>query len=203
MVTSACRTQVAGRSRAPRSTLSQRLFGIVWEPVDLEGVVATPYDDGDALAFVSAHYPRIFGGDHAGPLLVEGTSEAKRRFVDEMDVFTFRRGDAVIGIWMGHPMDWSSYYLRTIAVLEHERARGVAGRFFEHLKSRLRAAGVQRLEVDVQPTNGPMVDALQSRGFVTTGTLATERWGLHTRMTLYLSEAARGAFVSTYAPNRV
>lgn len=203
MVTTACRTQVAGRARAPRSTLSQRLFGIVWEPVDLEGVVATPYDDGDALAFVSAHYPRIFGGDHAGTLLVEATSEAKRRFVDEMDVFTFRRFDDVIGIWMGHPMDWSSYYLRTIAVLEHERARGVAGRFFEHLCIRLRAAGVQRLEVDVQPTNGPMVHALQSRGFVTTGTMATERWGLHTRMTLYLSEAARGAFVSTFAPNRV
>lgn len=194
----------APRARAPRMTLSQRILGVVWEPADLDGVLLTPYEDEDAPAFVSEHYARIFGDpERAGSLLVEAPSPAKRRFLNEMDVFTFSKDGYVIGILMGHPTDWSSYYIRSLAFLENERARGLAGRVFEYLKPPLRAAGVSRMDVDVQPSNVPMLHGLFSRGFVPTGTIATERWGLFSRMTFYLTETAHGAFVSTYAPNRV
>lgn len=192
------------RSGELRPTLTNRLFGLVWEPVDLEGVVASPYEGRDALAFVEEHYPRIFGGaDRNGTLLTEPTSEAKRRFVDEMDVFTFRQSGNLIGISMTHPTDWSSYYFRSFALLEAARSHGLARRFFHYLRPRLRAVGVQRIEAEVQASNAHMMHVIAAEGFVVTGTIASERWGLIVRMTHHLTEAAQNAFVSTYAPNRV
>jgi hypothetical protein len=195
---------ISSREEQGRRTLAARLFGIVWERAELGDVVVTPYEGRHALSFVAEHYPRIFGGaEHSGALLDETTNEAKRRFVDEMDVFSFRKDGNLIGISMTHPTDWSSYYFRTFALLEHARSAGLAGRFFHYLCPRLVRAGVHRIEAEVQPSNVHMMHVLANLGFVATGTLASERWGLLVRMTHHLTEAASKAFVTTYAPNRV
>ena len=125
-------------------------------------------------------------------------TEAKRRFFAEMDFFVFRVGQDTAGVFVAHPTDWSSYYLRSTAILPHYRERRLMTRFFERLAEPLRAAGVERIEAECSPANAPIIRVLSRQGYIVTGSASSERWGSLLRYTKFLSHEAHSAFIRQY-----
>src|SRR5690606_18124616 len=101
---------------------------------------------------IGAHYPHIFEGSYTH-FHVEKMTPAQRRFFEEMDAFVFRAGAKTVGLVMGHPTDWSTYYVRTVALLPDARHRGFTAAFGEAIYGPLAAVGVERVEGDTSPAN--------------------------------------------------
>lgn len=175
--------------------MSQRFWDLDWStilPWDIDGVTVSYETLDDALPFIEAHYPSIFNVD--GTFFVEEPNEARRRFTAEMDVFVFRREGRIIGVVCGHPSDWSTYYWRTAALLPEVRGQGVVRRFSDDTCERLRAAGVNRVELDTCPANRPTMSLFLSQGYVVTSTAASERWGFTVRLTKFLDAKSGAVF---------
>jgi hypothetical protein len=183
----------------PRATLSHRLWGLDWSavlPWSFDGVALHAGTFEDALPFIAEHYPRIFDG--ADRFYQEGMSDAKRRFGDEMDVFVFRDGEKTAGVIAAHPTDWSTYYVRTFALLPEYRDKGLAHGFGKSIGPPLAAVGCRRWEVECSPANARMVHLMVDLGGVATGTSNSERFGQMLRFTVYLNAEAEGAFREHY-----
>jgi RimJ/RimL family protein N-acetyltransferase len=183
-------------------TLSQRWWGLDWRavlPFDLEDGRAEFATMADVLPFVKEHYPAIFGAkDVESRFLENPMTEAKRRFFAEMDFFLYRVEGEVAGVFMAHPWDWTSYYLRSTGILPQYRERGLMTQFFARLDEPLREAGVERIEAEVSPANTPIIRVLSGHGYIVTGQVASERWGLLLRYTKFLSEGASAVFRRQY-----
>jgi len=175
----------------PRVTKLRRQHGHATAGRSLERV---PFEG--ALPFIEQHYAQIFGAEENGArFLASPMTEAKRRFCEESDVFLFRTGTQTVGLLMGNPIDWSSYYIRSTALLSDYRGRNLGPMLVELLSSTLRAAGVERLEADVSPTNlSSMRGLCLDLGFVVTSTSLSERWGGLIHLTRLLSEEASTVF---------
>jgi RimJ/RimL family protein N-acetyltransferase len=191
----------AGDSRtlrtAPRTTASSRIWGLDWSrelPWTIDGVGIELGSFDDALPFMEEHYASIFGADATERFFVEPMTEAKRRFCDDMDVFVFRAEARTVGVCTAHPTDWSTYYIRTFALLPELRERGVATGFEARLCEPLRAAGVNRYEAECSVANRPMIRLFTSQGFLITSTATSERWGAVLRFTKHLDDGAASAF---------
>lgn len=168
--------------------------------MDLDGIVCAIEDRETVLAFVAEHYSKIFGaGGAAGRFHEEGSSPAKDRFTDEMDTFALRDQGRMVGAVMCHPTDWSSYYIRSFALLPEAQARGVGSRFLQIAAPILRDAGVARFEAECAPGNAPSLTALLKAGFIVTGTVMSERWGYLLRLTRFLDEDALDAFHTQFS----
>lgn len=179
-----------------KAGLSRRLWELDWSrelPWDIGGVAVLRGSRETAFPFIEAHYPRIFGVE-PGRFLVEEMTEAKRRFWDEMDVYLFVANGRTVGVCAGHPSDWSTYYVRTVAILPELRERHVVTRFAEGLAGVLREAGVARFEAECSPANPAMMRLFANLGFLVTSTTQTERWGTMLRLTKFLREDAEEAF---------
>lgn len=195
-----------GEARAP-TRASERLWGLEWPTWTCNGVTIEPTTFEAVTPFIAEHYPSIFATE-PNRFLEEKLTPAKRHFLAECDVHQFRADGRVIGIAMGHPTDWATFYVRSIALLPKYRGRGVARQYFHELGSTLGAAGADRLEIETSAGNTPMNQLLLKHGFVITGTLNTDRWGAVLRYTRFLAPEARRVFdrqfmiVPAFAPER-
>ena len=184
--------------RGARETLSKRIWGFDWSeelPWDLDGIRAEAASFAEGLSFVEAHYAAIFGPLTDGSrFLSDAMTPAKRRFGDEMDVIAFRDGPETVGVWMGHPSDWSSYYVRSVAFLEAYRDRRIMTGFLERCYAPLRRIGVERLETECSPANLPVMKILTRDGWVVTSTTNSERWGAVVRLSKFLRQEAETVF---------
>ena len=199
-----------GASGAPRQhtfetrqpPLSSQLWGLDWRAIlpwqlDDTEVVSGTY--ADALPFITEHYARIFGAaDGSVKFLQEQPTEAKKRFTSLSDVFVFRADGQVFGIMIAHPLDWSTYYVRTTAFLPEHRNKHVMTAFVQRLYAPLIAAGVSRIEAETAPSNLPVQRILSRLEWMVTGTVNSERWGTMLRFTKFLSEDANDAFLRQY-----
>jgi ribosomal protein S18 acetylase RimI-like enzyme len=181
----------------PVAPLSQRLWDLSFErllPWQLDESVFVEFGTFDrALPFMQEHYGEIFGAGESG-FLVEPMTEPKRRFCAEMDVFVFRAESETVGVILGHPTDWSSYYLRSAAFVRDYRGRGLMQRFAEHCWPLLREAGVDRIEAEVSTSNAPLLALQIKDGFVPTSMVTSERWGALLRMTRFLGPECKEVF---------
>jgi GNAT superfamily N-acetyltransferase len=182
---------------------SSRLWGLEWKhelPWDFDDGRVEYATKADVLPFIRAHYPSIFGlPGSESRFLPSPMTPAKDRFFDEMDYFAFYVEDKTVGVFMSHPLDWSTYYLRSTAILPEYRDRGLMSRFFEALEAPLLHVGVERIEADCSPLNTPIVRVMNSHGYFVSGSVASERWGFVSRYTKLISESARSAFLRQYA----
>src|SRR5580658_6991842 len=188
---------LAPRRSGPRPVaLSQRLWGLDWDrllPWQIDDVVVEAGSLEEAIPFMRDHYTEIFStGD--GRFFTEMMSEAKRRFFAEMDIFVLRVAGETVGLVMGHPSDWSTYYMRSVALLAQYRARGVFPRFLEHFYEPLRKAGVERIEADASPSNQAVIRLHLSEGSIVTATGSSERWGAFVRFTKFLNQEPHDVF---------
>jgi hypothetical protein len=195
--------------RVTSRSLSSRLWDLKWKrvlPWVFEDVSVEPAGFEDVLPFVQENYARIFGTQSGeARFLSDPLTETKRRFGSEMDVFQFRAPEGVVGVLMSHPTDWTTYYMRTVAILPEYRERRLLTRFMERSYEPLRAAGVERIEGECSPANLPMMRMLVGQGFMMTSTANSERWGYVARFTKFLREEAEMTFLRQYcvvAPTR-
>ena len=144
------------------------------------------------------HYASIFGGRGSDRFLASPMTEAKLRFCRESDVFLFRVGSRTVGLLLANPADWSTYYMRSVAILSDFRERRLLTRFMERSYEPLRKAGVERIEGECSPANTPMMRMLVGQGFLVTSTANSERWGATVRFTKFLSEEAGAVFHRQY-----
>lgn len=186
-------------------SLSQRLWGLDWRAhlpfvVDEFTVECVGFDE--ALPFIETHYAAIFGEQQAR-FLGDPFTGAKRRFCDEMDVLAFRTSGETVGLLIGHPQDWSTYYMRSVAVLPAYRRRHLLTRVVQWTEGPLRAAGVERIEGDCSPANVAMTRMLSGLGYITTGTTNSERWGTMLRLSRFLRDEAEEVFARQFCGTRV
>jgi len=184
---------------ARRVSMSERLWGIDWRvllPWTFDDVRVEYSRFADVEPFIADLYPKTFNVERQW--LSEGTTEAKRRFGEEMDVFTFCADEKIVGVVAGHPTDWSTYYWRTAAILPEYRQRQLLTRLTERVGGPLRDVGVARMEVDTSPANRPMVRLFCSHGFIVTSTISSERWGINLRFTKFLDEEAERIYVAQF-----
>jgi hypothetical protein len=189
---------------AERTPLSEALWGIRWNellPLDLgAGCTVRPTSFRDAMPFVRRHYARIFEDDGSSPFRNDVLTKAKSRYYDLCaDFFDFTYQGEVIGLLVCDPLDWSTYYIRSAAMLPEHQGRGPIQRFlttslFEHLAR----AGVTRVELDVAPSNLAMLHIATRMRMNPTGTVLTERWGALTRFTRFLSPEAHQTFLEQF-----
>lgn len=185
------------------ASLSSDLFGIDWAaqlPFELTGGIRLEHAPmPQMLEFVAAHYAAIFDSDAADRrFLVEAQSPAKMRFFEMSDRFVFRDGEKVVGLLVGNPLDWSTYYWRSIAFLPEFQGRGLLAAALARTDAVMREAGVARLEGEAAPNNQRQLRLLLRLGYVVTGTINSERWGTVLRLTKYLRREAEERFASVF-----
>ena len=187
-----------------RPSLSSALWGIDWsETLPLEvtrdgvSVHASSYEE--SLSFVENHYALIFEEVQSGPFSNTKLSDSKMRYYRIAgDFFEFKDGATTIGLLVGTPTDWSSYYIRSAAVLPEYQGRKVIQRFFPFLFERLKEAGVERVEADTSPANMATMHLLTRLRFNVSGTILSERWGAHVHFTKFLNDIVEDAFLGRF-----
>jgi hypothetical protein len=178
----------------PSVGMSKRLWGITWPEWKLGGIDCVPSTFAEVEPFITEHYPSIFANE-PDRFLREEMTPAKRRFVEVCcDTYIFRDQHRTVGVWIGNPVDWSSYYCRTIALLPQYRDRGLFNEFVVRLTEALRDVGVERLEGETAPTNLPMNRGLLALGWIVTASVNSERWGTMLRYTKFLTESSERCF---------
>jgi Acetyltransferase (GNAT) family len=153
----------------------------------------------DALPFIAGHYSEIFRHDSTvDRFLHDPMTDAKRRFGIEMDAFLVKDGVDVVGVLIGHPSDWTTYYMRSVALLPAYRSRHILTDLVESTYGPLRDAGVERIEGDCSPANLAMVRALTSLDYLPISSYPSERWGMQLRFVKYLRPEAEAVFVRQF-----
>lgn len=184
------------------SRASYRLWQLDWSrvlPWTLgDGIVAefAPFER--ALPFIHGHYGEIFDAGSSA-YASEALSPTKVRFYADCDVFLFRDGDRDIGVMIGHPTDWSSYYIRTTALLDEYQGKAIATEHLARMMNVLRAVDVERLEIETAPSNQACMRAVLRLGFNATAMSLSERWGAMTRFTAFLSRPHERSFVHQFS----
>lgn len=199
--------QHGSRSSVAAVPTSLQLWGLDWRavlPWSFDDVVVDAGTFAEATPFVEEHYAAIFRAAGADTrFLGDPMTPAKRRFSDAMDVFLMRHDGRVVGTLMAHPLDWSSYYMRSAAILPAYRDRRVLTRLVEAMYAPLSAAGVERMEGEVSPTNLPMMRMLVGLGWVVNATVNSERWGTMVRLAKFLRDDAEATFSERFCAMRV
>ncbi|HJL17303.1 MAG TPA: GNAT family N-acetyltransferase [Sandaracinaceae bacterium LLY-WYZ-13_1] len=195
---------VTPESQSPdEEPLSKRFWRLDWAdhlPWTLgEGVTLEAAATETVLAFVQAHYAKIFAvedeGDRFWP---DPMTPAKRRFLDASDRFVFRAAGRPVGVLVGQPFDWSTYYWRTVAFLPSHQGRGLLAAALERTDAAMREAGVERVEGEAAPVNYRQVRLLHRLGYCVTGSVNSERWGTLLRLTKFLAPKGRATFASRF-----
>ncbi len=183
--------------------MSQRVLGLDWRE-HLPWIVGDLTVEAgsfakDAQPFMAAHFAELFdAADIQKRFLTDPLTDAKRRFGDEMDVLCLKAAGRVVGLLVGHPLDWSTYYWRSVALLPAHRANHALARVMERSYEPLHAAGIERVEGECSPTNAPMMRTLTKLGWVVTSTANSERWGATVRFTKFLRGDAEDVFARQF-----
>lgn len=188
------------------ATLSSRIWNLDWKahlPWTFGDVtVHAGTFQQDAAPFIAQHYAAIFTPEGTSRFFTERQTEAKRRFAEEMDVLCFRDAERTIGILVGHPQDWSTYYFRSVALLSDYRNRRLLALTLERAHEVLRQHEVDRAEGECSPANAPMMRTLTKLGYFVTATVNSERWGAMVRLTKHLQPEAEEVFVRQFCALR-
>jgi hypothetical protein len=104
-----------------------------------------------------------------------------------------------VGLLVCTPLDWSSYYVRSAALLPEYQGRQAIQHFLSGvLFPELAFAGVERVELDTSPSNLAMMHIATRLRFNPTGTLLTERWGALVHFTRYLTADGERVFLDKF-----
>ncbi len=196
---------VSRDARSARPSLVSNLWGIDWNrelPLTLtsDGISVEYGSFDSASSFIAAHYAQIFEQVSETSVFAGGqVSAAKARYYHEVgDFFEFILERRTIGLLICTPLDWSTYYLRSGAILPEYQGRKLLQRFLPTICATLARAGVERIEADTSPSNLAMMHVLTRLRFNVTGTTLTERWGAHVHFTKFLDEGSEGVFLRQF-----
>jgi hypothetical protein len=103
--------------------------------------------------FLSARFP-ILTEEALGTRSSPFVGDAKRRYLTSTcDLIELRHGDETVGAFVGAPEDWSTYYVRTLAVAREFQEPALVRKLIrECIFAPLQACGVQRIVLRHGPT---------------------------------------------------
>jgi len=183
---------------------SRELWGVDWRAalprrLTQDGIELRCSDIERALPFVAAHYGAIFEEDPASNrFFSEPFDGAKLRYYRQADVFEMVDRGETVGVAIGGPSDWSTYYLRTMGVLPSHQGRQLPRCIFPFMFEVLSGAGVRRFELDTSPSNMATIQVLTRMRFNVTGQTLSDRWGALLRLTKFLDQGAEDVFLDSF-----
>ena len=190
---------------ARRVPLSQLLWDIDWRrrlPVKLtdDDILVKASSFEAASVFVAEHYAELFEEEADSPFSTRAASPAKTRYYQLAgDFFEFCQQGRTIGLLVCDPLDWSTYYIRSTAVLRDFQGRQLVAAFCKSvLFEELARAGVERIECHTSPANLAMMHIMSRLRFNTTGTELSERWGALVRFTKFLDARSEQTFLRQF-----
>lgn len=195
------------RNTSAGPTGSDLFYGIDWDqhfPVQLKEKDGSPTrrrivrsTAKEIFAFYEKHYDEIFLRDgKTHPFFVEPMTAQRLHYYELMgDFFAFLDGDQMVGVFVGNPLDWSTYYLRSTGLVTTHQGLGFSHTFFNLLFSTFKKNGVRRLEADVSPGNFIEIEFLNKRGFRPVGYHASDRWGTMLRFCKFLDSQCEETFL--------
>jgi hypothetical protein len=187
----------------PRPDPNQRLSATLWGldlnarlplVISREGLVAVPGTLARVAEFVSTEFSSLV--EESAPVTSACTAQAKRWFLGTAsDLIELQHEGRTVGVLIGAPEDWASYYIRVFAVLQRYRRPPLLRRFVrECLYEPLRAHGVERVVADTSPANIGMARTFSEQHFHVTGHHLSDRWGPLVRYTKFLDAGSEAAF---------
>jgi hypothetical protein len=187
-----------------RSSLSAQFWGVdLWHalprPMTSDGVEAVPGDITRIRDFLTQSFPYLTEEAQRGAANAV-SMDAKRRYLQlGCDLIELRFEQRTVGVIVGAPEDWSSYYIRIFAVLPAFQRPALTRRFVrECLFEPLAACGVQRLVADTSPANLAMARGFSEMHFHVTGHQLSDRWGPLVRYTKFLDPACESVFLERF-----
>ncbi|MCG8591078.1 MAG: hypothetical protein MJE66_17435 [Proteobacteria bacterium] len=186
--------------------LSESVFGVEWDrwlprPLGGGGAVLRAAEAGEVEAFLTEHQGEIVAPERARTRFGRfGASPAQARFSElAMDSFAIERGGRTVGIFVGQAWDWSTYYLRYLAMLPEARGCGSVAGIIEDFGEWLAPHGFERLEVDVSVSHLAQLRRMIGCGFYVMGTLQSERWGALVHLVRFLSQSHEDVFLDQFS----
>jgi hypothetical protein len=187
------------------ATLSARLWGLdlnkgLPRTLTSDGVQATPGEHARVRDFLATEFP-AFREEELGAAPSARMLDAKRWYLNNAcDVVELRHDDRTVGVLIGAPEDWSSYYVRIFAIIQAYQRPALRRRFVrECLFEPLIAHQVERIVADTSPMNIGMAVVFNELHFHVTGHQLSDRWGPLVRYTKFLDPACEVAFQRRFA----
>jgi ribosomal protein S18 acetylase RimI-like enzyme len=194
--------------RLQRRRLSELFWNLDWAryfPVALteDGIAAVLSSYDAAMPFIRDHYKSLFDENSSSPFSTTRLTEQKAQYYRLAgDFFEIKHGERTVGLVLGTPVDWSTYYIRSTAVLREFQQRQLASDVLRFLFLRLVEVGVERVDADTSPANLRVIQILTSMGFNVAGTTLSDRWGAQVRLTRFLEARAEDVFARQFCLSR-
>jgi hypothetical protein len=165
-----------------------------------DGITATPGDLTRVRTFIAEEFPS-FGEESLGATPSATIVDAKRWYLrSACDAIELRHEGRTIGVLVGAPEDWSSYYIRIFAVTQTYQRPALIRRFGrECVFGPLALHHVERVTADTSPVNLAMSRCFSELHFHVTGHQLSDRWGPLVRYTRFLDPACEAAFLKRFA----
>jgi hypothetical protein len=186
-------------------TLSAKIWGFdlckdLPRVLSSNGVEALRGDPARARAFLIREFPTLTE-EALGAEPSETVQDAKRWYLrTACDVIELQHAGETVGVFIGAPEDWSSYYVRIFALLPRYQRPALIRRFArECMFEPLRAARIERVIADTSPANIAMARCFSEQNFYFSGHQLSERWGPLVRYTHFLDPACEAAFLKRFA----
>lgn len=196
----------------PSSQLPRMLWGLDWSehlPMEIanSGIRVELSRAAAAFAFLQENEQELAkeAGDESSDFLSRKPSLSKQVFyVNFVDAFLFKETSSQkpVGIALCHALDWNSYYLRYVFLLERYRGKGLYGEFLKRLFEILKAHSVARFDVHVSPSNLPHIGILSKLQLNQTGMVLSECWGTLLQFSKFLEPGHEKTYLSQFCLGR-
>jgi hypothetical protein len=196
--------EVVAMAPQPNPPLSAQLWGLdlcreLPHVLTPDGITVMPGDLTRIRSFLAQEFP-WFGEDSFGAAPNEAIVDAKHWYLESAcDAIELRHQDRTIGVFVGAPEDWSSYYIRVFAVTQPYQRPALTRGFLRHVFDVLARHHVERASGDGSPANFAMARCVAELHFHVTGHQLSERWGPLVRYTKFLDPACEAAFMRRFA----
>lgn len=192
----------------PRFRTSQSLSAQLWgldfnallpRTLSRDGTQAVVGESARIREFLSESFPMLTE-EALGAKPSTFMNDAKRRYLTTAcDLIELRHRGQTVGALVGAPEDWSTYYVRMLAIArEFQRPLLVRKLIRECLFAPLQACGVQRVTAETSPHNRAMTHLFGELRFYVTGQQLSDRWGPMVRYTKFLDATCEAVFVERF-----
>lgn len=146
--------------------------------------------------FARNHFERIYRQNPTSSRFAwfEQTESKSRFYATQGDFIALECRGAIIGMFVGNAIDWSSYYIRNIAILPEWQGRGTFQQLLAWVFATMERIGVDRVEADVSLSNIASLKGSLNAGFTVVGHSVSERWGALALLRKVISPTHRAIF---------
>lgn len=195
---------ITRRSVLPRHTQTLQMWGFdlcaeLPKRLSNDGILAVPGDFNRICKFLRENYA-LFSEESHGSAPSPVIQKSKLAYLsNSCDLIELRHNGETVGVMIGAPEDWSSYYVRMFAVLPEYQRPGLIRRFVrECVFEPLARGGVERVVAETSPANIAMSHLFTELRFRVTGNLLSDRWGPLIRYTKFLAPACEAEFLRKF-----